>query len=196
MGTGFGTFCACGTTPTTASRHGMGTGVIDLANRTLAIVIQAQKLECLGHRLPRQTRPFFIAERFQRCERWGVRVPVRRSVKPRETDSRLDVSLGGDRDPNSRREDSRSPRSERSRLRWAGRPRPSPTARRLTRTDLKLFLLDQPGRPLGGRSSTRSLATCPTRPERTIAILAGSASESRVARPIRIRLMMANDDAR
>ncbi|MBI4171360.1 MAG: hypothetical protein HY511_01230 [Actinobacteria bacterium] len=28
----------------------------------------------LGHRLPRSKRPFFLTERFQRCERCGARV--------------------------------------------------------------------------------------------------------------------------
>jgi hypothetical protein len=30
----------------------------------------------IGHRLPRRGRPFFLAERFQRCERCGELVLV------------------------------------------------------------------------------------------------------------------------
>lgn len=34
------------------------------------------KLRCriLGHKLPRSRRPFFLTERYQRCERCGKRV--------------------------------------------------------------------------------------------------------------------------
>jgi hypothetical protein len=37
------------------------------------------KLRCrlLGHRLPRSRRPFFLTERYQRCERCGKRVRLR-----------------------------------------------------------------------------------------------------------------------
>ena len=31
----------------------------------------------LGHRLPRRRRPFFLTERYQRCERCGKRVRLR-----------------------------------------------------------------------------------------------------------------------
>jgi hypothetical protein len=31
----------------------------------------------MGHKLPRRRRPFFLTERFQRCERCGVRVPLK-----------------------------------------------------------------------------------------------------------------------
>jgi hypothetical protein len=31
----------------------------------------------LGHKLPRRRRPFFLTERFQRCERCGERVALR-----------------------------------------------------------------------------------------------------------------------
>jgi hypothetical protein len=31
----------------------------------------------LGHKLPRRRRPFFFTERFQRCERCGMRVKLR-----------------------------------------------------------------------------------------------------------------------
>jgi Prophage protein (DUF1660) len=37
------------------------------------------KLRCriFGHRLPRSRRPFFLTERYQRCERCGKRVRLR-----------------------------------------------------------------------------------------------------------------------
>jgi hypothetical protein len=31
----------------------------------------------LGHKLPRRRRPFFLTERFQRCERCGERVRLK-----------------------------------------------------------------------------------------------------------------------
>jgi hypothetical protein len=31
----------------------------------------------LGHKLPRRKRPFFLIERYQRCERCGTRVRLR-----------------------------------------------------------------------------------------------------------------------
>jgi hypothetical protein len=31
----------------------------------------------LGHKLPRRRRPFFLTERFQRCERCGKRVKLK-----------------------------------------------------------------------------------------------------------------------
>jgi hypothetical protein len=31
----------------------------------------------LGHRLPRRKRPFFLIERYQRCERCGERVRLK-----------------------------------------------------------------------------------------------------------------------
>jgi hypothetical protein len=38
-----------------------------------------KRIRCrvLGHRLPRRKRPFFLIERYQRCERCGERVRLK-----------------------------------------------------------------------------------------------------------------------
>lgn len=38
----------------------------------------------LGHKLPRRKRPFFLTERFQRCDRCGARIRIKTTGQDQE----------------------------------------------------------------------------------------------------------------
>lgn len=43
----------------------------------MALLSRSLLCRVIGHRLPRRKRPFFLTERFQRCERCGERVTAK-----------------------------------------------------------------------------------------------------------------------